>query len=235
MNGLILVMRAARLAAQCHIHQRRKGQSGEPYVNHLLEVASLVTQATNGSEPSVTIAALLHDAIEDQNVKSETIAQEFGQHVADVVLELTDDKSLPEVERRRLQVEHAPHMSREAKLIKLADKISNVLEIADSPPPNWTTKRRLEYIQWGRDVVAGLHSTSPWLETQFDDAAQRAEASLGQLSPSGQLGSQTRISFCPHPTPKNDVKAIPPASSSSATQMAWCRAAAANARTSSPR
>jgi (p)ppGpp synthase/HD superfamily hydrolase len=178
MNELILISRAANLAAQWHVHQRRKGKAGEPYVNHLLEVASLVTEATGGSESNVTIAALLHDAIEDQNVKAETIAREFGQHVADIVLEVTDDKSLPKAERKRLQVEHAPRKSREAKLIKLADKISNVRAIAHSPAPDWTAQRRLDYVQWARDVVAGLRGTSPWLEQTFDEAARQAEASI---------------------------------------------------------
>ena len=136
--------------AQWHVHQRRKGAAGEPYINHLLEVANLVTQATNGLETNVTIAALLHDAIEDQDVKVETIAKEFGQCVADIVLEVTDDKSLPKAERKRLQVEHAPHKSREAKLVKLADKISNVRAIAESPAPDWTAQRKLEYLQWAQ-------------------------------------------------------------------------------------
>jgi (p)ppGpp synthase/HD superfamily hydrolase len=178
MNELVNVLRASDRAAQWHVHQRRKGAAGEPYINHLLEVANLVTQATNGLETNVTIAALLHDAIEDQDVKVETIAKEFGQCVADIVLEVTDDKSLPKAERKRLQVEHAPHKSREAKLVKLADKISNVRAIAESPAPDWTAQRKLEYLQWARDVVAGLRGTSPSLESQFDEVAARAEGSL---------------------------------------------------------
>lgn len=97
--------------------------------------------------------------------------------MADIVLEVTDHKSLPKAERKRLQVEHAPHKSREAKLIKLADKISNVRAIADSPAPDWTAKRRMDYVQWARDVVVGLRGTSDWLEQQFDEAAERAESS----------------------------------------------------------
>ena len=178
MNELVDVLRASDLAAQWHVRQRRKGAAGEPYINHLLEVANLVTQATNGLETNVTIAALLHDAIEDQKIKAETIAKEFGQCVADIVLEVTDDKSLPKAERKRLQVEHAPHKSREAKLVKLADKISNVRAIAESPAPDWTAQRKLEYLQWARDVVAGLRGTSPSLELQFDEVAARAEGSL---------------------------------------------------------
>jgi guanosine-3',5'-bis(diphosphate) 3'-pyrophosphohydrolase len=95
MKELISVMRAADAAARWHVHQRRKGNAQEPYINHLLEVASLVAAATNGTEPNLVIATLLHDAIEDQDVTSEMIASEFGQHVADIVLEVTDDKALP--------------------------------------------------------------------------------------------------------------------------------------------
>jgi (p)ppGpp synthase/HD superfamily hydrolase len=179
MKELASVLRAAHLAAQWHVHQRRKGAAGEPFINHLLEVSNLVTQATSGSEPNVTIAALLHDAIEDQDVTAETIASEFGQHIANIVLEVTDDKSLPKAERKRLQiVETAPHKSREAKLVKLADKISNIRAIANSPAPDWTVRRKLEYVRWAKDVVAGLRGTSPWLEEKFDEAVASAECSL---------------------------------------------------------
>jgi (p)ppGpp synthase/HD superfamily hydrolase len=121
---------------------------------------------------------LLHDAIEDQDVAAETIASEFAQHIANIVLEVTDDKSLPKQERKRLQIKTAPHKSREAKLVKLADKISNVRAIANSPAPDWTAQHKLEYVQWAKDVVTGLRGTSSWLEHQFDDAVRRAEASL---------------------------------------------------------
>jgi len=121
---------------------------------------------------------LLHDAIENQNVKVTAISNEFGQSVLDNVLEVTDDKSLPKAERKRLQVEHAPHKSREAKLVKLADKISNVRAIADSPASDWTPGRPGDYVEWVKDVVAGLRGTSPWLEDQFDEAAARAVASI---------------------------------------------------------
>jgi (p)ppGpp synthase/HD superfamily hydrolase len=178
MKELVSVLRAANLAAQWHVHQRRKGAAGEPYINHLLEVSNLATQATSGIDPNVTIAALLHDAIEDQDVTAETIASEFGQHIASIVLEVTDDKSLPKAERKRLQIETAPHKSREAKLVKLADKISNVRAIANSPAPDWTAQRKVEYVRWAKDVVAGLRGTSPWLEQQFDEAVASAEDSL---------------------------------------------------------
>jgi (p)ppGpp synthase/HD superfamily hydrolase len=178
MKEWIAVLRAADAAARWHVHQRRKGIAQEPYINHLLEVASLVGEATGGTDPNVVIAALLHDAIEDQGVTSEVLASEFGQHVADVVMEVSDDKTLPKDERKRRQIETASKKSREAKLIKLADKISNLRTIAVSPAADWSVERRLEYIEWAKAVVAGLRGTSPWLEQRFDEAVAAAERSL---------------------------------------------------------
>src|SRR5450631_1583362 len=114
MKEWIAVLRAADTAARWHVHQRRKGIAQEPYINHLLEVASLVTEATGGTDPNVVIAALLHDAVEDQGITPETIANKFGQHVAEIVMEVTDDKALPKDERKRRQVERAGKKSREA-------------------------------------------------------------------------------------------------------------------------
>ena len=178
MKEWIAVLRAADMAARWHVHQRRKGIAQEPYINHLLEVASLVAEATGGTDPDVVIAALLHDAIEDQDVTSEVLASEFGQHVADIVLEVSDDKALPKEERKRKQVENAGKKSHKAKLIKLADKTSNLRTIAISPAADWSVKRRLEYIEWAKSVVIGLRDTSPWLEQQFDEAAAVAVRSL---------------------------------------------------------
>lgn len=178
MKEWISVLRAADAAARWHAHQRRKGISQEPYINHLLEVASLVTEATGGSDPNLVIAALLHDAIEDQEVPAQMIAREFGKQVSEIVMEVTDDKTLPKEERKRRQIETAPKKSREAKLIKLADKTSNLRTIASSPAADWSVKRRLEYVAWARTVVAGLRGTSAWLEGQFDDAADKAVKSL---------------------------------------------------------
>jgi hypothetical protein len=69
-------------------------------------------------------------------------------------MEVTDNKTLPKDERKRKQIETAPKKSREAKLIKLADKTSNLRAIASSPAADWSVKRRLEYIEWAKNVVA---------------------------------------------------------------------------------
>src|SRR5215210_1995219 len=100
MKDWVAVLKAADAAARWHVHQRRKGTAEEPYVNHLLEVASLVAEATEGRDVELVIAALLHDAIEDQEVPAETITKAFGTEVAEIVLEVTDDKSLAKAKRK---------------------------------------------------------------------------------------------------------------------------------------
>jgi (p)ppGpp synthase/HD superfamily hydrolase len=171
MNGLTVVMKAAVRAAHWHSGQRRKGAAQEPYVNHLLEVAGLVAHATGGDDINLVIAALLHDTVEDQEVSRAMIAAEFGEDVATLVMEVTDDKTLPEAQRKALQVEHAPHKSSRAALLKMADKISNLMEMASGPPADWPLQRRADYVQWARDVVAGLQVDNAFLRERFAEAA----------------------------------------------------------------
>jgi (p)ppGpp synthase/HD superfamily hydrolase len=178
MKEWITVLKAANVAARWHVHQRRKGAAEEPYVNHLLEVALLVAEATNGAKPNIVIAALLHDAIEDSEVPREIIATAFGDQVTRLVEELTDDKSLDKQARKRAQVENASKKSKQAKVIKLADEISNLRAITASPPPDWSVKRRLDYVDWARKVVSGLRGANPMLEEEFDRAAAAAEESF---------------------------------------------------------
>jgi GTP diphosphokinase / guanosine-3',5'-bis(diphosphate) 3'-diphosphatase len=166
------ILHAACVAAQWHAQQRRKGAAKEPYVNHLIEVAYLV--ASSGASEDVVCAALLHDAIEDQGITAATIAGMFGAEVAAMVCEVSDDKRLPKAERRALQIEHAPHLSPGAKLVKLADKISNVRSIVSSPPADWPPQRRLEYVEFCCKVVAGLRGVDAALEKTFDSESQAA-------------------------------------------------------------
>jgi (p)ppGpp synthase/HD superfamily hydrolase len=168
----VKIMKAVRAASMWHVKQRRKGAAGEPYVNHLIEVADLVAAA--GASEDVICAALLHDAIEDQGVTAAEIAGLFGPAVAAMVCEVTDDKSLPKAERKALQIVHAPSLSPGAKLIKLADKISNVRSVATSPPADWPPERRMDYIEWCCKVVAGLRGIDHVLEKTFDSEAQAA-------------------------------------------------------------
>lgn len=162
------VLAAARFAAERHKNQRRKGESAEPYVNHLLEVADLISQATPNPDPIVLMAALLHDVVEDAGVTSAELARHFGQAVANMVAEVTDDKTLPKAVRKQRQVEHAPHLSAGAQLIKLADKISNLRGVMHNKPVGWDEQRCREYFDWAKRVIGGLQSPNPALLAQFE-------------------------------------------------------------------
>ncbi|MEP9351489.1 HD domain-containing protein [Xanthobacter sp. KR7-225] len=171
---LALAVRALAFATLRHADQRRKGRRGEPYVNHLAEVALLVSEATSGADAALVAAALLHDVVEDQGVTLAEVAATFGADVAHLVAEVTDDKALPPEERKRLQVVHAPALSARGKLLKLADKVANLRSLAEDPPTDWETPRALAYVAWSREVAAGLRGASPALEAAFDAAVGAA-------------------------------------------------------------
>ena len=179
MKELIAVLKAADVAASWHANQRRKGSAQEPYVNHLVEVATLVAEATQGDDFELVIAALLHDAVEDCESPKELIQELFGEGVTTLVFEVTDDKKLDKGERKRLQIENASHKSPRARILKLADKISNVRALARSPPADWSIGRKLEYLKWACTVVDSVRGTNSWLEEKFDEAMVAAERSLG--------------------------------------------------------
>ena len=134
--GIRLVSEAAELAARRHLGQRRKGRGSEPYINHLAEVANLLATATNGDDAELVAAGWLHDTVEDTETTRKELAGKFGERVASLVAEVTDDMNLPKARRRQKQIEDAPHKSPGAKLIKIADKISNIRArmVADASP-----------------------------------------------------------------------------------------------------
>ncbi|HLA95966.1 MAG TPA: HD domain-containing protein [Pyrinomonadaceae bacterium] len=178
MNNLNNLLHAASYSAQKHTGQTRKDERGEPYINHPLEVANLIANIGGVNDIDVLMAAILHDTVEDCGVTRDEIALLFGETVAGYVMEVTDDKSLEKAERKRLQIEHAPHLSSGAKIVKLADKISNITDITNSPPADWSIERRREYVDWGSAVVAGLRGVNEALENHFDSLVARARTKL---------------------------------------------------------
>ena len=167
------ILSAAHYAAEKHANQKRKGAAGEPYLNHLIEVAYLVSTALSESDANLVAAALLHDVIEDAGVTAAEVTKRFGQDVTDLVLEVTDDKSLPKEERKRFQIEHASKLSIRAQTIKLADKVSNLRSILSSPPTHWDCERKKKYFEWGKSVVDGLTSPNPILKAELERTYQR--------------------------------------------------------------
>jgi len=162
------VLSAVVFASKKHSNHRRMGIAAEPYINHLVEVGALVAGALSEPDTNLVIAALLHDTIEDAGVTIEELTQHFGPDVAGLVAEVTDDKSLPKQERKRLQTLNAPLKSERAQMIKIADKISNLRSLQCSPPVGWDSERKTEYVRWAKQVVGGLTRPNPILLTEFD-------------------------------------------------------------------
>jgi guanosine-3',5'-bis(diphosphate) 3'-pyrophosphohydrolase len=167
MNKLLA---AIAFAADKHRNQRRKDHEASPYINHPIALANVLANEAGVEDERVLLAAVLHDTIEDTETTEQELVRLFGKEVADIVMEVTDDKALPKAERKRLQIEHAAHISRRAKLVKVADKICNLRDIAKSPPVGWSVARKQEYFDWAKAVVDQVRGVHPGLEHVVDEA-----------------------------------------------------------------
>lgn len=173
LDGIRLVAEALCFAAHKHRRQRRKDEAASPYINHPIALMRLLSVEAGIEDPVVLCAALLHDTLEDTRTTPEELEARFGLAICGIVMELTDDKSLAKAERKRLQVVHAGRASRPARLVKLADKICNIREIASNPPVGWERARCREYFDWAGEVVAQIRGTHEGLEALFDEAYSR--------------------------------------------------------------
>lgn len=163
-----LLLKAARFAAERHTTQRRKDEAETPYINHPIEVAETIANDGGVTDEIVLAAALLHDTVEDTGTTPEEIEELFGREIRDVVMEVTDDKSLETAERKRLQIEHARHISVRGQQVKLGDKIANLRSILVTPPTVWDERRMLEYFVWAKKVIDGVRGANSALEEVFD-------------------------------------------------------------------
>lgn len=169
-TDLKLLLKALAFAAHKHRDQRRKDPEASPYINHPISLANVLCNEGHVTDMEVICGALLHDTVEDTDTTAKELLQEFGPAIRDIVMEVTDDKTLPKAERKRLQIEHAAHASPKAKLVKLADKICNLRDIVLSPPVEWSLARRQEYFDWAKQVIDRLRGMHAGLEGIFDDA-----------------------------------------------------------------
>lgn len=164
------ILAAIAFAADKHRNQRRKDAAASPYINHPIALANVLANEAGIDDERVLIAAILHDTVEDTETTVQELVRHFGQEIADIVLEVTDDKTLLKAERKQQQIDHAPTISRRAKLVKLADKICNLRDIASSPPAAWSLRRQQGYFDWAKAVIDGLRGVHPSLEYLFDTA-----------------------------------------------------------------
>ncbi len=162
---------ALAFAAHKHRDQRRKDAQASPYINHPIALLRVLVVEAGVTDRLALLGALLHDTVEDTQTTEAELIEQFGADVAAVVMEVTDDTSQPKARRKELQVAHAPHLSRAARLVKLADKTCNLRDMADHPPVGWPLERRRDYFDWAVRVVAGMCGTHAGLEALFDQAA----------------------------------------------------------------
>ena len=163
------LLRATLFAAEKHRDQRRGDARETPYINHPIMVVNLLANVGRITNFETLQAGMLHDTIEDTDTTADELEEHFGQRVRNLVLEVTDDKSLKKQERKKLQIEHAPHLSPQAKTIKIADKIANLTDLKNSPPAKWPEERIRQYVAWSRQVVAGCRGHNRSLEVHYDE------------------------------------------------------------------
>jgi GTP diphosphokinase / guanosine-3',5'-bis(diphosphate) 3'-diphosphatase len=173
-----LLLTAIKFSADKHRNQRRKGADASPYINHPIDVADILWRIGSVRDIDTIVAAILHDTLEDTDATPSDIEALFGKEVLSLVQEVSDDKTLPKEERKRLQIINAHHKSAAAKQIKLADKISNITDIGKSPPKEWSHERRLNYLDWADNVVLGLRGVNRALEDHYDEAIRRTRRRL---------------------------------------------------------
>ena len=176
------LLKAVAFSANRHRDQRRKGADASPYINHPIDVADILTNVGGVKDLAILMAAILHDTIEDTRTSPEELEATFGREVRLLVEEVSDDKSLPRESRKRLQIEHAPLLSVAAKLIKLADKISNVRDVTQNPPTGWPLERRRDYLDWAERVVAGCRGLNEFLDRHFDQVMREGREVLSTVS-----------------------------------------------------
>lgn len=166
---LKVLARALSFAAHKHRDQRRKDRDASPYINHPIALARVLWAEGGVRDPVVIATALLHDTLEDTETSWQELRGEFGDEIADLVVEVTDVKWLKSGARKRLQVSRAAHSTDRAKLVKLADKICNLRDMAAHPPHEWSLERRRRYFDWAKEVIAQLRGVHSELERRFDE------------------------------------------------------------------
>jgi guanosine-3',5'-bis(diphosphate) 3'-pyrophosphohydrolase len=175
---LLPLLDALAFSADRHRHQRRKGERASPYINHPIDVARVITSEAHVTAVPVLMAAILHDTIEDTATTYEELVARFGEHVAEMVREVSDDPALPKAEQRRRQELGAASLSYGARLIRIADKLANVRDLVTDPPASWSPRLRREYLAWTKRVVDQCRGTNEALERAYDEAYDRAMEAL---------------------------------------------------------
>ena len=161
-----LVLKATQFAALKHCDQRRK-DGKTPYIIHPISVAMILSEIGSIEDLEILSAALLHDTLEDTDTSAHELDKNFGSRVRIIVEELTDNDMLTFSQRKQMQIDNAPYLSKDATLVRIADKISNVSDVIENPPPEWNQKRCNKYVDWAEAVMNNCQKVNQDLENHF--------------------------------------------------------------------
>lgn len=172
MDSIALILDALQFSAEKHKGQKRK-DGDTAYINHPIAVAHILKHVGKVIDPVVLCSAILHDTLEDTQTSKDELKERFGKEIAHVVWEVSDDLNIKaeksrDAERKQLEIDHAPTLSLEAKLVKIADKIANLRDILNNPPTDWPLDRKIGYFDWAKQVIDGMRGTNSRLEAEFD-------------------------------------------------------------------
>ena len=172
MDAVGLLLDALQFSADKHRGQKRK-DGDTAYINHPIAVAHILKHVGGIDDPVALCSAILHDTLEDTKTTKDELTQRFGAEVAEIVWEVTDDLTLKadksrDTERKQLEINHAPHISHQAKLVKTADKIANLRDILNNPPVDWLIEKKQGYFDWAKQVIDGMRGANNALEAEFD-------------------------------------------------------------------
>ena len=162
-----LIAQARAYARAQHGAQRWKN-TDRPYTDHLEHVYDLLYNKGGVADETILAAALLHDVLEDTPASKADVLTHFGAEVCQIVVALTDNPDHTEAERRVAQVAHAATMGHAARVIKIADKLANCIDVIKFQLP-WSTEKVKDYLAWGLAVVNNCRSAHPALAAAFDD------------------------------------------------------------------
>jgi guanosine-3',5'-bis(diphosphate) 3'-pyrophosphohydrolase len=167
---ILNLMKTVMFAAEAHSDQRRKNKFKTPYINHPIGVANLIVSVGKVYDLATIQGGLLHDTVEDTPVTLDQIEENFGKKLRQIVADVSDDKSLHKVERKKLQIEHASSACFEAKIVKLADKLHNLTSFFEEGgrPEGWSDEVVRGYFIWSSEVVNALHGTNVFLEEELN-------------------------------------------------------------------
>jgi GTP diphosphokinase / guanosine-3',5'-bis(diphosphate) 3'-diphosphatase len=143
-----------RFVEERHFGQKRKSYDLD-FTYHLYEIMLILSNA-GVTDKDILMAGLGHDLIEDTDTTQDEIRKQFGDKVTNIILDCTDDRTTKKKDRKLHQIKIASQLDINSRLVKLADKISNLQSLLIAPPKKWDSQRLYGYILWSRKVVLEL-------------------------------------------------------------------------------